>query len=130
MTNLRALLDRAHCVPATLEREARLQSIFKVYVRNRDHLDAVRRVTDDPFFASSHLLYLKAISAARNCWSKSKGSSLRTEAFFLTCTALRKPVEHEHEPHAADISHSRRNLRLIQWKNMRFLTRETLALHH
>jgi chorismate lyase/3-hydroxybenzoate synthase len=59
MTNLRALLDRAHCVPATLEREARLQSIFKVYVRNRDHLDAVRRVTDDPFFASSHLLYLQ-----------------------------------------------------------------------
>lgn len=59
MTNLRALLDRAHCVPAALEREARLQSIFKVYVRNRDHLDVVRRVTDDPFFASSHLLYLQ-----------------------------------------------------------------------
>ena len=59
MTNLRALLDRAHLAPASTGRDARMESIFKVYVRNRDHLDAVRRVTDDPFFASSHLLYLQ-----------------------------------------------------------------------
>jgi chorismate lyase/3-hydroxybenzoate synthase len=57
--NLRALFDRGQGVPVSLERQSRLHSAFKVYVRNREHLDSVRQVLDDPFFFSSHLLYLQ-----------------------------------------------------------------------
>jgi chorismate lyase/3-hydroxybenzoate synthase len=59
VTNLRALLDRAQSVSPFLEPGNRLQSVFKVYVRNPKHLDTVRRVLDAPFLLSSHLLYLQ-----------------------------------------------------------------------
>ena len=58
VTNLRALIERAQGVTPSLERETRLQSVFKIYVRNPKHLETVRRVLDVPFLRSSHLLYL------------------------------------------------------------------------
>ena len=83
MTNLRALLDRAHCVPATWsERHG--------YNRSSKCTCEIE-IISTPYAGSRTIRFLlqatcsisKAISAARNCWSKSKGSSLRTEAFFL-----------------------------------------------
>ena len=59
VTNLRALIERASSTTPSLEQQARLQSMFKVYVRNPKHLETVRRVLDAPFFLSSHLLYLQ-----------------------------------------------------------------------
>jgi chorismate lyase/3-hydroxybenzoate synthase len=59
MTNLRALIDRARGADPSLEREAKLQSIFKVYVRNSNHLDIVRGILQAPFLLSSQLLYLQ-----------------------------------------------------------------------
>jgi chorismate lyase/3-hydroxybenzoate synthase len=59
VTNLRALIERAHCTTPSLEQHRRLQSVFKVYVRNSKHFDTVRRVLDVPFLRSSHLLYLQ-----------------------------------------------------------------------
>jgi len=59
VANLRALLDRAECFQASIDSEAKLQSIFKVYVRNPEHLEAVRRALQDPLLLSSRLLYLQ-----------------------------------------------------------------------
>jgi len=58
ITNLRALMDRAECYPTGVEAGS-AQSIFKVYVRNPDHLGIVRRVLQDPLFFSSRLIYLQ-----------------------------------------------------------------------
>jgi chorismate lyase / 3-hydroxybenzoate synthase len=58
--NLRALLERGQWIPACVGRDRRLSSVFKVYVRNPDHLDSVRGILDDPLFASSRLLFLRA----------------------------------------------------------------------
>jgi chorismate lyase/3-hydroxybenzoate synthase len=58
--NLRALVDRGQWIPACVGREGRVRSVFKVYVRNPDHLDIVRGILHDPFFASSRLLFLQA----------------------------------------------------------------------
>lgn len=59
VTNLRALIERAQGIMPSFERETRLQSIFKIYVRNPKHFETVRRVLDAPFLRSSHLLYLQ-----------------------------------------------------------------------
>jgi chorismate lyase/3-hydroxybenzoate synthase len=59
VTNLRALLERVQCTSSSLQREASLQSVFKVYVRNPKHLETVRRVLEAPFLLSSHLFYLQ-----------------------------------------------------------------------
>jgi chorismate lyase/3-hydroxybenzoate synthase len=59
MTNLRALIDRARGADPSLERGTKLQSVFKVYVRNADHLDTVRGILQAPFLLSSQLLYLQ-----------------------------------------------------------------------
>ena len=59
MTNLRALIERAQGITPSFERDTRLQSVFKIYVRNPKHLETVRRVLDAPFLQSSHLLYLQ-----------------------------------------------------------------------
>jgi chorismate lyase/3-hydroxybenzoate synthase len=54
--NLRALIERAM---VSLPRETNLQSVFKVYIRNRHHLETVRPVLDAPFLLSGQLLYLQ-----------------------------------------------------------------------
>jgi chorismate lyase / 3-hydroxybenzoate synthase len=54
--NLRALIERR---TASLQPETNLQSVFKVYIRNRHHLETVRRVLDAPFLLSGQLLYLQ-----------------------------------------------------------------------
>jgi chorismate lyase/3-hydroxybenzoate synthase len=59
VTNLRALIDRAHSISPFQDQGTRLQSVFKVYVRHPKHLETVRRVLDAPFLLSSHLLYLQ-----------------------------------------------------------------------
>ena len=59
VTNLRALIDRAQCMTPSFEGETRLRSFFKVYVRNPNHLETVRRVLDAPFLVSGHLLFLQ-----------------------------------------------------------------------
>jgi chorismate lyase/3-hydroxybenzoate synthase len=59
VTNLRALIERAQCTTPSFQRETRLQSIFKVYLRNPKHLETVRRVLDAPFLLTSRLLYLQ-----------------------------------------------------------------------
>jgi chorismate lyase/3-hydroxybenzoate synthase len=59
VTNLRALIDRAHSISPFQDQGTRLQSVFKVYVRHPKHLGTVRRVLDAPFLLSSHLLYLQ-----------------------------------------------------------------------
>ena len=59
VANLRALLDRVECFQASIDSESKLQSIFKVYVRNPEHLEAVRRALHDPLLLSSRLLYLQ-----------------------------------------------------------------------
>jgi chorismate lyase / 3-hydroxybenzoate synthase len=59
VTNLRALIDRAECFRAYTEAESKPQSIFKVYVRNPDHLGIVRRALQDPMLLSSRLIYLQ-----------------------------------------------------------------------
>jgi chorismate lyase / 3-hydroxybenzoate synthase len=59
VTNLRALIDRAECFRTGAEAGSRPQSIFKVYVRNADHLAIVRRALQDPLFLSSDLIYLQ-----------------------------------------------------------------------
>ncbi len=59
VTNLRALIDRARTTNASLSRETKLQSFFKVYVRSSEHLDTVRDILQASFLLSSHLLYLQ-----------------------------------------------------------------------
>ena len=59
VTNLRALIERAQFTTPSFQRETRLQSIFKVYLRNPKHLETVRRVLDAPFLLTSRLLYLQ-----------------------------------------------------------------------
>jgi chorismate lyase/3-hydroxybenzoate synthase len=59
VTNLRALIERAQCTTPSFQRETRLQSVFKVYLRNPKHLETVRRVLDAPFLLTSRLLYLQ-----------------------------------------------------------------------
>lgn len=58
VTNLRALIDRAECFQG-IDSESKLQSIFKVYVRNPEDLKAVRRALQDPLLLSSRLLFLQ-----------------------------------------------------------------------
>jgi len=54
LTNLHTIIDRADCF------EDDPQSLFKVYVRNPEHLEAVRRTLDDsPLTHSSRLLFLQ-----------------------------------------------------------------------
>jgi chorismate lyase / 3-hydroxybenzoate synthase len=60
ITNLLALIERAECCPSGVEAGSGPQSIFKVYVRNPDHLGLVRRALQDPLFLSSRLIYLQA----------------------------------------------------------------------
>jgi len=56
LTNLYTLIDHADC----FEDETRPQSLFKIYVRNPEHLNAVRRtLQDSPLVRSSRLLYLQ-----------------------------------------------------------------------
>jgi chorismate lyase / 3-hydroxybenzoate synthase len=57
--NLRALIDRAQAATPSLEPEAKLQSVFKVYVRSAKHLETVRAVLQVPFLSSGHLVYLQ-----------------------------------------------------------------------
>ena len=59
VTNLRALIERAQCTTPSFQREKRLQSVFKVYLRNPKHLETVRHVLDAPFLLTSRLLYLQ-----------------------------------------------------------------------
>ena len=59
VANLRALIDRAECFQTDTEAGSRPQSIFKVYVRNPDHLGIVRQALQDPLFLSSRFIYLQ-----------------------------------------------------------------------
>jgi len=59
IANLRALIDRAECCPTSVEAGSGPQSIFKVYVRNPDHLGLVRRALQDSLFLSSRFIYLQ-----------------------------------------------------------------------
>ncbi len=56
LTNLHTLIDRADC----FEDDPRPHSFFKVYVRNPEHLEAVRRtLQDSPLMHSSQQLFLQ-----------------------------------------------------------------------
>ena len=59
VTNLRALIDRAHFANPSLEPDAKRHSVFKVYVRNPKHLGTVRRVLQAPFLLSGDILFLQ-----------------------------------------------------------------------
>lgn len=59
VTNLRALIDRAECFQSRGDAESRPQSIFKVYVRNPEDLEVVRRALQDPLLLSSRLIFLQ-----------------------------------------------------------------------
>ena len=59
VTNLRALIDRAQFTSPSLEPDAKRHSAFKVYVRNRKHLETVRGVLQAPFLLSGDLLFLQ-----------------------------------------------------------------------
>ena len=59
LVNLHALIDRAECVQASPDGESRSQSAFKVYIRNPEHVEVVRRALQDPLMLSSRLLFLQ-----------------------------------------------------------------------
>ena len=59
LTNVHALIDRAECFPSDVTSDAHPQSIFKVYIRNPEHTETVRRTLEDSFMRSSRLLFLQ-----------------------------------------------------------------------
>ena len=57
--NLRALIAHADAWPDAARNRQPSHGRYKVYVRQPDHLDAIRQALDIPLFASSRILYLQ-----------------------------------------------------------------------